>query len=96
MSQTTHEEEDQGRHANIVKGKCMSLANKGVCRFTDGKGAFEMCHAFHYFFSLVHISEFLKANFLSTNLCAVYASPEKLVEPLCKADTIEKIRYHRF
>ena len=79
-----------------IKEGMRILANKVACRFTDGKGAFEMCHAFHYFFSLVHISKFLKANFLSTNLCAVYASPEKLVEPLCKADTIEKIRYQRF
>ena len=31
-----------------------------------GKNAFEMCHSFLYFISLVCISEFLYANFLST------------------------------
>ena len=80
MSPTTHEANDPGRHASVVKGNRESLA-KNTVNFAEsfeepsGKGAFEMRL---YFFSLVRI--FVR-KFL-VHLRTVYASPQKLARPL--------------
>ena len=47
MSQTTHEANDHGSHASIVKGKRASFANN--ISFDGARGAFGMRHSFLYF-----------------------------------------------
>ena len=82
--QTTHEANDCGRHASIVKLNesmhCLrtalyvaELLDESSCK----QGAFEMRYSFLYFFSLVQISKFCTQ--ISVHWHTVYASPSGCV-----------------
>ena len=74
-SQAKHDANDHGTYASMWKEGAHRL--RRTFYFAESEGAFEMRHSCLYFFSLVRISEFLCANFSSTWMCTVYASPQK-------------------
>ena len=83
-SQTTHEANDHGRHASIVKEERTSFAKEiSVFRsesFDGGKVPFEMRHPFLYFVGShfrIFVHKFL------VHLRTVYASPQKLARLQC-------------
>ena len=91
--QTTHEANDDGRQASIVKGSAHRLRTfQYFAESCHGdKGAFETRHSFLYFVG-THFRIFVR-KFL-VHLRTVYASLQKLARPLVRASHLRPSSFY--